>query len=98
MEYIYSAMLLHSAGKPVSEDAVKKILQSAGVTADDARTKALVASLKDVNIDDAIAKASVMQAAAPTASAPVKVEAKKEEVEEKKTEEEAASGLSALFG
>ena len=101
MEYIYSAMLLHSAGKEVSEDAVKKIIQAAGVTAEDAKVKALVAALKDVNIDEAVAKASVMQvaSAAPAASAPAgKAEAKKEEVEEKKTEEEAASGLSALFG
>lgn len=100
MEYIYSAMLLHSAGKEVSEEAVKKVLQSAGIAVDDSRVKALVTALKDVNIDEAIAKAAVVQAA-PVAAASGgagKAEAKKEEAEEKKSEEEAASGLSALFG
>ena len=100
MEYVYSAMLLHSAGKEVSEEAVKKVLQSAGVAVDDSRVKALVTALKDVNIDEAIAKAAVVQAApvAAASGAAGKADAKKEEAEEKKTEEEAASGLSALFG
>ena len=44
MEYIYSAMLLHSAGKEINEKNIKKILTAAGVDADDARIKALTAS------------------------------------------------------
>lgn len=106
MEYVYAAMLLHSAGKKINEDSVKKVLDATGAKADDARVKALVASLKDVSIEDAISKA----AAAPVAAAPAaggaeraaakgeKKEEKKSEEEEKKTEEEAASGLSSLFG
>ena len=39
MEYIYSAMLLHSAGKKITEENVKKVLTAAGVKADDARIK-----------------------------------------------------------
>ena len=99
MEYIYSAMLLHSAGKDLTEEAVTGILKAAGIEADSAKVKALIASLKEVNIEEAIAKAAVVQAA-PVAAAPA-AEAKKEEApaEEKgKTEEEAAQGLSALFG
>ena len=99
MEYVYSAMLLHSAKKEVSEEAVTKVLEAAGITPDSARVKALVASLKNVDIDDAIAKAAV--AASPVAAAPAAGEAKAEEKpkeEEKKTEEEAAAGLAGLFG
>jgi large subunit ribosomal protein L12 len=98
MEYIYSAMLLHSAGKEITEGSVTSILKSAGVEADSAKTKALIASLKNINIDEAIAKAAVAQvavAAGPAAGAEKKAEVKEEEG---KTEEEAAQGLSALFG
>jgi large subunit ribosomal protein L12 len=100
MEYIYSALVLHAAGKQVSEDAVAAILKSAGVEPDAARIKALTASLEGVNIDEAIASAMVAAApaAAPAhaaAAAPAKEEVKEEPAV---TEEEAAAGLSALFG
>ncbi|MCR4336144.1 MAG: 50S ribosomal protein P1 [archaeon] len=97
MEYVYSAMLLHSAKKEITEAAVKKILSATGVEVDDSRVKALVASLKDVNIEEAIEKAAV---AAPVAAAPAASGAAKEEVveEEGKSEEEAAEGLGSLFG
>ncbi|MEM4598561.1 MAG: 50S ribosomal protein P1 [Candidatus Diapherotrites archaeon] len=102
MEYIYAALLLHSAGKEITEDAVTGVLKSAGVAADAAKVKALVASLKEVNIDEAIKSAALMQAA-PVQATPAagQIAAKKEEKaeeEEKKTEEEAVSGLSSLFG
>ena len=105
MEYIYSAMLLHSAGKKITEKSIKKILTAAGVKADDARIKALTASLEGVNIDDAIKTAAVPVAAAPAASekdtsAEEKKKEKKKEKEEEEevSEEEAAAGLGALFG
>ena len=59
MEYIYTAMLIHKAGGKVEEATVKKVLEAAGVQVDDARVKALVASLEGVNIDEAIEKAAV---------------------------------------
>ena len=97
MEYMYAAMLLHSAKKAINEDAVTAILNAAGVQADGVRVKALCAALAEVNIDEAL-KAPIF-AAAPTAAP----EAKKEEVkpaakpkEEKK--EEDLQGLGALFG
>ncbi|MFC1723035.1 50S ribosomal protein P1 [Nanoarchaeota archaeon] len=104
MEYVYAAMLLHKAGKEVNEDSVKKVLEAAGVAADAARIKALVAALEGVNIDEAIEKAAV--AAAPVAAAPAggdapAAEAKKEEKkkeDEGKANEQAAAGLGALFG
>src|SRR3990170_8600210 len=101
MEYVYSAMLLHAAGKPVSEENLKKILAAAGVKADDARVKALTAALEGVNIDEAIKTAvSMPTAAAPAApaAAPEKKKEEKKEEEEKVSEEEAAAGLGALFG
>jgi len=103
MEYVYSALVLHAAGKQITEDSVAAVLQSAGVSPDAARIKALTASLEGVNIDEAIASAAV--AAAPAAVAPAaapaekKKEEKKEEEKEKQvSEEEAAAGLGALFG
>jgi large subunit ribosomal protein L12 len=101
MDYVYSAMLLHSAGKEVTEDAVTKVLEAAGVTPDAARVKALVASLKNVNIEEAIEKAAVtaapVAAAAPAEGAAEKKEEKPKK-DEKQAEEEVAAGLSGLFG
>ncbi|MDD2532795.1 hypothetical protein SDC9_165038 [bioreactor metagenome] len=102
MEYIYSAMVLYSAGKEITDDAIAAILSAAGVEADAAKIKALTASLEGVDIKEAIASASVMAApagAAPAAAAAAPAEEKKEEPEEEAvSEEEAAAGLSALFG
>jgi large subunit ribosomal protein L12 len=98
MEYVYSAMLLHSAGQPVNEENVKKVLTAAGVKTDTARVKALVASLEGVNIDEAIKSAAVPVAAPAATAAPAeKKEKKKEEKKEEVTQDEAAAGLSALF-
>jgi len=109
MEYVYSAMLLHSAGKKITDENIKKVLTAAGVKADDARIKALTASLDGVNIDEAIKTAAVpIAAAAPAASGEAsasaegkpeeKKEEKKKEKKEEVSEEEAAAGLGALFG
>ena len=106
MENIYAAMLLHKAGKEINEEAVTNVLTAAGLTVDAVKVKALVASLSEVNIDDAIKAAPTMMAAAPAqaVAAPVaeqkpKEEDKKKKVEEEKAKEEAAlEGLGALFG
>lgn len=101
MEYVYSAMVLHAAKKPVTEEGITNVLKAAGVHADATRVKALVAALEGVNIDEAIATAvaAPVAAAAPAAKEEKKEEKKKEEKkEEKVSEAEAAAGLSALFG
>ena len=107
MENIYAAMLLHKAGKEINEEAVTNVLTAAGITVDPVQVKALVASLSEVNIDEAIKSAPTMMAApaaAPAAAAPAaetkpKEEDKKKKVEEEKAKEEAAlEGLGALFG
>ena len=95
MDYIYAVLLLHKTKKEITEANIKAVLTSAGVSVDDAKVKGLVATLKDINIEDAISKASM-----PVAAAPVAQEAKKEEVHEEPvvSEESAAEGLSSLFG
>ncbi|MCJ2563045.1 MAG: 50S ribosomal protein P1 [Thermoplasmata archaeon] len=100
MEYVYSAMLLHSAGKEISEDNVEKVLKAAGVKPDPTRVKALTASLEGVDIEEAMSTAfSIPAAAAPEAAAPEEEEKKeKKEKKEEVSEEEAAAGLGALFG
>ena len=102
MEYVYAAMLLHKAGKEINEKSVSEVLTAAGVTADAARVKALVASIAEVDIEEAIKSAPAMMAAAPAAAAtaPAEEEKKEEEPEEDQTkkEEEAMEGLGSLFG
>ena len=105
MENVYAAMLLHKAGKEINEENVTNVLTAAGLTVDAVQIKALVASLSEVNIDEAIKAAPTMMAAAP---APVEAtpakEEKPEEDKKKKAEEEQAKedaaleGLGALFG
>jgi len=107
MEYVYAAMLLHKAGKEINEESLNSVLTAAGITADPMRIKALVASLSEVNIDEAIKAAPTMMAAAPSAPAAAPaaeqkaapVEDKKKKAEEEKAKEDAAlEGLGALFG
>ncbi|MGL6299128.1 MAG: 50S ribosomal protein P1, partial [Methanobacteriaceae archaeon] len=78
-----------------------KIIEAAGETADDARLKALIAALEDVDIEEAM-ETTAMAAAAPVAAAAPAVEeaaeAEEEEEDEEEAEEEAAAGLGALFG
>ena len=98
MEYMYAAMLLHSAGKEIDEGAVTNILNAAGISPDNVRVKALIAALAEVDIDEAV-KAPVLTAAtaAPAAAPAAEEEAEEEPEEEKKEEEEDLQGLSALF-
>ena len=108
MEYVYAALLLNAADKEINEDGITQILESAGVEVDDARVKALVASLEDVNIEEAIEKASI-PASTPTSSETSETEEVEEEEEEEEDEEaeeeeeeeedeEEMDGLGAMFG
>jgi large subunit ribosomal protein L12 len=110
MEYIYAALLLHSAKKDITEDNIRKVLEAAGIAVDDIRLKALVAAIKEINIDDVL-KSSFAMPVAPTIApvsapaqqqqqqaAPKAEEKKEEEKKEGVSEEQLAEGLSALFG
>jgi large subunit ribosomal protein L12 len=105
MEYVYAAMLLHKTGKEINEKNLAGVLNAAGVNADPVRVKALVASLAEVDIEEAIkAPPAFMAAPVPTATPPAASEEKpaeekkKKEEEEKEKEEAALEGLGALFG
>jgi len=98
VNYVHAALLLHSAGKEISEASLKKVVEAAGAKAEDAQIKALVASLEGMNIEEAISQAVAAPVAAPAGGeTKEKKEEKKEEDTEKKAEE-AAAGLSSLFG
>jgi large subunit ribosomal protein L12 len=98
MEYMYAAMLLHSAGKEVSEDAVTNTLTAAGISADSTRVKALCAALADVDIEEALKAPVFATGAAPAAAPAAAEEAPVEEAKEEEPEEEDLQGLGALFG
>jgi len=103
MEYVYAALLLHSAGKKITEEGITSVIKAAGVDVDAVRVKALVSALDGVNIEEAIAKAAFAApaAAAPAAAAaaPAAVEAPKaDEKSKEKAEESGMEGLGALFG
>jgi len=103
MEYVYAALMLHKLKKEINEANITSIVKSSGAEVNEAQVKSLVASLADVNIDEAIKAAPVAVAAAPAAEAAGGGEQKKGEKKEKpkddgKSEEQAMEGLSALFG
>jgi large subunit ribosomal protein L12 len=103
MEYVYGALLLHSAGKGINEAGLTKVLEAAGLKVEPARVKAVIASLEGVNIDEAVKTAvaaapAAAPASAPAAGAPKKEEKKEKEEEAGPSEEEAMAGLGALFG
>lgn len=101
METIYAALLLNEAKQPINEENLKKIVEATGAQVDDAIIKATIASLKNVNIEEAIANASAATAApAASSAAPEAKEEKKEnkKEEDKKSSDEAVAGLGALFG
>jgi large subunit ribosomal protein L12 len=101
MEEVYAGMLLHKAGKDISEDNVKKILEAAGIEVNDGKIKALVASLEGVDIEAAIKEAAVAPVSASSGDVggeAKEVKEEKKEEDDKKSQEEAAAGLGALFG
>ena len=104
MENVYAAMLLHKAGKEITEENVTNVLTAAGISVDAVQVKALVASLSEVDIEEAIKTAPTMMAATPAPAAQAVEEKPKEEDKKKKAEEEKAKedaaleGLGALFG
>ncbi len=100
MEYIYAVMLLNKAGKEVSEATITAVLKAAGVEADAAKAKSVVAALEGVDIEQVIAESSVAVAAAPAAgAAPAAADAApaKEEKKEEAPAVDAAAGLGSLF-
>ncbi len=98
--YMYAALLLHKAGKPINEENLTSVVKAAGVQVEQVRVKALASALSEVNIDEALKNAASMvvsQApAAPSQAGAAKAEEKPKQ--EEKKEEEALAGLASLFG
>ena len=102
MEYVYAALMLHKLKKEITEENVTSIVKASGAELNEAKVKSLVASLADVNIEEAI-KAAPVAVAAAAAAAPAeggegKKAEKKDEAATGKSEEAAMEGLSSLFG
>ncbi len=100
MEYVYAAMLLHSAEKEIDDKAVTAVLTAAGVDVDGARVKALVSSLGSVDIGEAMATAVAAAPAAAGGGSSAAEAAPAEAVVEEEEEDDAGGfeGLGSLFG
>ncbi len=100
--YMYAALLLHKAGKPINEENLTSVVKAAGVQPEQVRVKALASALSEVNIDEALKNAASMAVAQAPAAAPAQVgggaKAAEKPKEEEKKEEEALAGLASLFG
>jgi large subunit ribosomal protein L12 len=100
--YMYAALLIHKAGKPITEESLSSVVKAAGVDVDQVKVKALASALSEINVDEALKNASTMAVAAPAAAATpaAAAGAKTEEKpkEDEKKEEEALAGLASLFG
>jgi len=103
MEYVYAALMLHKLKKDITEENLTSVVKASGGEVNEAKVKSLVASLADVNIEEAIKAAPVAVVSAP-AAAPAeggegkKEDKKKDEATSAKSEEQAMEGLSSLFG
>jgi len=101
--YLHAVLLLHGAGKDVSQEGIIAVMKAAGTEADDAKAKVLAEAVKGVDFEDLL-KSVATAAAAPAAAAPAAggaaaaAEPEEEEVSEEKKEEQAAEGLANLFG
>lgn len=95
--YLHAVLLLHGAGKEVSEDAIVSVLKAAGAEADGAKAKFLAEAVKGANMEELLKNAMTVAAAPVAGPAEAKKEEKKEEDTGKK-EEQAAEGLANLFG
>ncbi len=94
--YLHAVLLLHGAGKEVSEASIVSVLKSAGAEADGAKAKFLAEAVKGANMEELLKNAMTVAAAPAAGAAPAKEEKKEEDTAKK--EEQAAEGLANLFG
>ena len=100
MEYVYAALILHKLEKEVNEENLKNVIKATGIEPNEVKIKSLVASLSEINIEEALkttaAPMMVQQPAQSDQEGHPKTEEKPKE--EKKEPEENLTGLSSLFG
>lgn len=102
MEYIYAVMLLNKAGKDVDEKNVTAVLKAAGVEADAAKVKSIIAALDGVDIakvieESAVAPVAAASAAGAAPAADAGAAPAKEEKKEEAPAVDASAGLGSLF-
>lgn len=110
MKYIYAAMILHNTDREITEQNVRDILEAADAEVNEHRITALVESLNDVGIEEAIEN-NQLQVPKQTTETHEETEEESEEQnedehEEEKTEEDeddddgmdGDGGLGELFG
>ena len=95
MEYVYAALMLHKLKKEITEENVTSIVKASGAELNEAKVKSLVASLADVDIEEAI-KAAPIAAAAP-AAAPAAEGGEGKKAEKKKQQWKAFHPYSVKF-
>ena len=61
-------LLLHKLEKPIDEANIKKVISATGIKADEVKIKALVASLSEVNIEEALKNTNVTTTVAQPAT------------------------------
>jgi large subunit ribosomal protein L12 len=99
MENIYAVLLLHKAGKEITEENLNKVLSAVDIEVDETKIKSLIASLKGVDINKELENASFVSSNVSASENISAKENKDSKTEEKKEEKApAAEGLSALFG
>ncbi|CDS07277.1 hypothetical protein LRAMOSA01226 [Lichtheimia ramosa] len=103
MKYLAAYLLLTAGGKanPAAED-IKSLLSSVGVEAEDERISALIAALKDKDVNEVLAEGKEKLASVPTGGAAAAggaaaggaaEEAKEEAKEEEKEESDEDMGF-----
>ncbi len=110
MELVYAALLLHEAGKDVTEENLEGVLDGADIEVDASEVKAAVAALEDVDLDEAMEQPAAAPAPAASGAADTggdaaeeageeaeEEDAAEEEQADEEAEEAAEEGLGQLF-
>ncbi len=108
MELVYAALLLHEAGKDITEENLEGVLEGAGIDVDASQVKAAVAALEDVDLDEAMEQPVAAAAPADTGGeaaadaggeeeAAEEEDAADEDQADEEAEEAAEEGLGQLF-
>ena len=77
--YLHAVLLLHGAGKDVTQESLLSVLKAGGVEADEAKAKVLAEAVKGVDFEDLLKAATTVAAAPVAAPTEAKAPPKKEE-------------------
>merc|ERR1711959_55263 len=101
MAVTYASVLLHSCGKPVTEDNINKVLEAAGLSVESHVPFLYVKALKTKDMSDLIQNAGSVSVSSNVVASDntesKKEDSKKEEVKEEEVQEDIQLG-GGLFG